>query len=328
VAKDSSRIVERFVGQKLVVVGDIIIDQYVGGTVKRISPEAPIPILRESSREKRLGGAAYVAGLLCSLGAEVQLIGIVGTDTEGGEVLRLAEEQGIGVSRVVRAPGRPTTLKTRLVASRQQMLRVDREDDSAVGRSLAEAVEGAARESMAEGSALVLSDYDKGLFRGGKWTGLIKNWRGAGKPVLADAKPGNIGLLRGVSVATPNQSEAASAAGIVIEDEASLNKAGLKLLKTLSAEGLLITRGPQGMALFRPGRKVTHIPTKAREVFDVTGAGDAVIATMALCLTCGAALETAARIANSAGGVVVGKLGVAKLTAAELRRAVRQETPR
>ncbi len=321
--KNVIKIIDEFKGRKLVVVGDIILDRYVSGEVSRISPEAPIPVLRERQREERLGGAAYVASLLKALGAEAELIGIIGDDTAGEAVLRLADKQGIDTAGIVKTPARPTTLKTRLVASRQQMLRLDREDCSAVDSSLLASVMRTAGDRAAAAGALVFSDYDKGLFRGGKWSSLIKAWRTAGKPVLADFKPGNAGLFRGITVATPNQKEAAQAVGGEIEDEASLEKAGTKLLKVTAAEGMLITRGPQGMALFQAGKKVMHVPTRAREVFDVTGAGDAVIAVMALALAGGADLRLAARLANYAGGVVVGKLGVALISGNELKAAAR-----
>ncbi len=321
--KNAIKIIDGFKGRKLVVIGDIILDRYISGEVSRISPEAPIPVLRERSREERLGGAAYVASLLKALGAEAELFGIIGDDVAGEAVLHLADKQGIDTAGVVKTSARPTTLKTRLVASRQQMLRLDREDCSAVDNSLLVSVINAAGEEAAVAGALILSDYDKGLFRGGKWSSLIKTWRAAGKPVLADFKPGNADLFRGITVATPNQKEAAQVVGGEIADQASLEQAGAKLLEVTAAEGMLITRGSQGMSLFQAKDETMHISTKAREVFDVTGAGDAVITVMALALAGGADLRLAARLANYAGGVVVGKLGVASISGDELKTAAR-----
>ncbi len=313
--------IERFKGRKLVVVGDIILDQYLSGDVNRISPEAPIPILRERRRERRLGGAAYVASLIKGLGAEVDLAGVVGDDREGEEILRLGREQGIDMGGVMAADGRPTTLKTRLVGQRQQMLRVDREEDAPFKASLVKAVLGQAADAADNADALVLSDYDKGLFGDKAVTGLVRRWRRAGRPVLADFKPANWRNFCGVTLATPNQAEASAMAGMALPDGKSLEKAGAKLVKMLSAQGVVITRGEDGMALFQAGKKTQHLATTAREVFDVTGAGDAVVAMMALALASGADLSLAARLANLAGGVAVGKLGAAMLSVAELRSA-------
>jgi rfaE bifunctional protein kinase chain/domain len=295
-------IVGRFQNKNILVVGDLILDHYIWGKVRRISPEAPVPVVEVEKESFLLGGAANVANNIVSLGARAAVVGIVGKDMAG---------EAIFVSN------RPTTVKTRVVAHNQQVVRFDREDIKYVaGRVLRGVLEHI--DSLYRGfDAIIISDYRKGMISGGMISGIVEKSRRKKMFIAVDPKVGHFNFYKGVSVVTPNVAEAASGANIEIRDEKTLVRAGRALLKRLGCRAVLVTRGEQGMSLFEK-KGVSHIPTAARKVYDVTGAGDTVISAFTLACAAGASMAEAAVIANHAAGVVVGEVGTAVATPEQL----------
>jgi D-beta-D-heptose 7-phosphate kinase/D-beta-D-heptose 1-phosphate adenosyltransferase len=308
---------------KVLVTGDLILDRWVWGEVERISPEAPVPVLDLKGETFSLGGAANVAANLRALGAEVELAGLVGGDLERDRFLSLCRETGIGSSGIAVDDKRPTTTKTRVIGHNQQIVRIDRETRSPAGHDLAGKLCQTVSKMIDGLNAVVLSDYGKGVLTDGFLDGMRSIVRGRDLPIVVDPKNPHFHVYRDFTVLTPNVHEAATGAGIKVKDEPSLVEAGFKIRASLNLRAVLVTRGPQGMSLFERGRDVVHIPTVARNVYDVTGAGDTVAATMALALGAGYSLEEGAHLANHAAGVVVGKFGTATLTLPELEAAIR-----
>lgn len=296
---------------KVLVAGDIMLDRYWFGEVDRISPEAPVPVVRVARREDRLGGAANVARNIVALGAQASLLGIVGSDEAGGRVAALAREAGIN-SCLVTDDTSPTTLKMRVLGRQQQLLRVDFEEGP--GMQCLDRLDALARQLIAQHDMLVLSDYAKGALE--RVEVLIAAAREAGVPVLVDPKGHLYQRYRGATVITPNRSEMQDAVGRW-KDEDDLEQRAQKLRTDLDLEALLVTRSEQGMTLFsEQGRE--HTDAHAHEVFDVSGAGDTVLAALAVTRAAGLSWFDAVLWANRAGGVVVGKLGTSVVTAGEL----------
>jgi len=314
--------IKKFRNGKILVVGDLILDQYIWGQVNRISPEAPVPVVTVSSESLQLGGAANVANNIRSLGGRVDLCGVVGADEGSRRFLKVLEEQGIGRDGVLTAQDRPTTRKTRVVAHNQQLVRYDTEKADAISGVLEARISRYVAACIRSASALVVSDYAKGVVTPRVMADLTELADRHGIPVIVDPKVAHIGRYKGVTVITPNHLEAAQAAGLHGDDEATLLDAGRQLHQRLGCRAVLITRGERGMSLVEGGGKVTHIPTVARQVFDVTGAGDTVVATLALALSAGATMRQAAVLANHAAGIVVGMVGTGTVTAAQLDEAL------
>jgi rfaE bifunctional protein kinase chain/domain len=319
-------------GRRVLVVGDVMLDEFLWGRVSRISPEAPVPVVEVTRQSFHLGGAGNVAANVRALGGEATLVGLVGADAAGASVEAALREAGVLPRLVVSKTGRPTTVKTRIVAHHQQVVRADREQTGDVEGPTAAALVDALREALASCDALVVSDYQKGVVAPALLRRALPLARRRRLPVLVDPKLRHFRLFRGVTLVTPNQLEAEQATGLPLRDERELAAAGRRILSLLGCRAALVTRGEHGMSLFERGRAPLHVPTAAREVFDVTGAGDSVIATMALALAAGASLLEAAVLANEAAGVVVGKLGTAQASPAELlasvRLAARRRPPR
>jgi D-beta-D-heptose 7-phosphate kinase/D-beta-D-heptose 1-phosphate adenosyltransferase len=309
-------------GRRVLVLGDVMLDQFLWGRVARISPEAPVPVVEISSETFHLGGAANVAGNVRALGGEAVVAGVVGDDPAGVRVRRALAEGGIEDALSVADGARPTTVKTRIIAHHQQVVRADREVAHDVAGSLERALLESVRAALPSCSAVILSDYQKGVVTPSLMKSVLAAARRHGVPVLVDPKVRHFALYRRVTVVTPNQAEAEQATGVRIRSEDDLAEAGARILRRLQCQAALVTRGEQGMTLFEPARRPLHIPTAAREVFDVTGAGDTVIATLGLALCARAKLAEAARLANVAAGVVVGKLGTATATPEEVLAAV------
>jgi D-beta-D-heptose 7-phosphate kinase/D-beta-D-heptose 1-phosphate adenosyltransferase len=303
--------VSRFAGRRVVVWGDLMVDRYLWGHVDRISPEAPVPVVEIERESFSLGGAGNVAANLRALGAEAVLVGVLGRDADGDALLEAFASRGIDTRRVVRDPARPTTVKTRVIAHSQQVVRTDRESRAEVTGEAAAALAHGLEEEIARADGLIVSDYGKGVITAGGIELALREALRRKVHVSVDPKESHIDAYRGVSILTPNQHEAGGVMGRRIVDEASLLAVGRGLLERVHAKAVLITRGPDGMSLFEAGGRITHLPTVAREVYDVTGAGDTVVAVVALGLAAGADFPEACVLANHAAGVVIREVGTA-----------------
>jgi len=307
-------LVGRFAGRRLMVLGDLMLDRYLWGRVERISPEAPVPVVDIERESWSLGGAGNVAANLCALGAEAMLAGVVGDDADGLALLRALDERGVDTRLVVRDPDRPTTVKTRVIAHAQQVVRYDREVRTEVGGEPLHALRGSIERELRWCEGMVVSDYGKGVIVPALLDPVLEGARGRGIHVSVDPKESHIDAYRGVSILTPNQHEAGGIMGRRIRDDESLMAVGWGLRERVDAAAVLVTRGAQGMSLFERGGRYTHLPTAARDVYDVTGAGDTVVSVVALGLAAGADYPGACLLANHAAGVVIREVGTATCT--------------
>ena len=314
----------RFGARRVLVVGDLMLDRYQWGTVRRISPEAPVPVLRLERETEVAGGAANVARNLVGLGLRVCIAGITGQDPHRERLLALLKEQGVETDAVLSDPTRPTTTKTRLVGDHQQMLRIDAERIAPVDSGLAERLLAAVGERLSAVDAVLLSDYAKGVLIGDTCAHIIAVARDRGLPVLVDPKGSDFERYRGATAITPNRAELALAAGVDSDDLDALLGAAERMRERLELEQLILTLGELGVALV-DATGVHRIPAVAREVFDVSGAGDTVIATVAAGRAAGLDPIDTAHLANLAAGVVVGKVGTAAIAADELAAAIADE---
>ena len=322
---DLWHLVPRLNGRRVLVVGDIMLDRFVYGDMERISPEAPVPILRHASDRSMLGGAGNVAANLRSLGGEALLLGLIGDDAEGAAIWRLCGEAGIAAEALVEVAGRCTSLKTRFVVQGQQVLRYDREEVGAAGPDARRALTAAFDAALATAETVVLSDYGKGTLADDTAAELIGRARARGLSVVVDPKGRDYARYAGATLVTPNLRELAEASGTQPNGDGDIAAAAQALIARFGLHSMLVTRSAAGMSLIGPAGAV-HLPANAREVFDVSGAGDTVVSVLALGLAEGLSLEAAARVANAAAGVVVGKRGTAQVTPAELIVALRSGT--
>ncbi|MBW1780731.1 MAG: D-glycero-beta-D-manno-heptose-7-phosphate kinase [Deltaproteobacteria bacterium] len=317
--------IDRFVKTRILVLGDIIMDEYIWGNVSRISPEAPVPVVDVEQETKMLGGAANVIRNMATLGAKPILCGVVGDDTTGKEILSVLARMGLKTEGVVSEPGRPTSIKTRIVAHNQQVVRFDRESRADVRPESIQKLLDYIGDHLDAIDAIVISDYGKGLISGRLMMGMreLSESHSGGKLIIAvDPKTGNFEYYKGVDVITPNHHEAGVFCGFEILDRDTLKQAGKKMVDDLECRSVLITQGKHGMTLFERNGEITHIPTVAKKVFDVTGAGDTVIGTISLGLAAGLDLRSAAILSNFAAGIVVGELGTSAVRAEELKKAI------
>ncbi len=311
-------LVEALAGASVLVVGDVMLDRYVYGDVERISPEAPIPVLRVARETAMPGGAGNVARNLAALGGRPHLVAAVGDDAAGRELGSLVADM---TADLVRVPGRPTTVKTRYIAERQQLLRADAEDGQALTGAHQRALIEAATAALEGAAAVVLSDYGKGVLGGPVLSALIAAAGKRDTPVIVDPMGEDYGVYRGADLLTPNRRELQRAAGMEVSDVAGLIAAARKVIAECGVGGVLATRGGEGMTLVPATGEATHLPTMALEVFDVSGAGDTVVAALACALAAGVPLLDAVELANLAAGIVVGKVGTAVARAEELKAA-------
>ena len=307
---------------RLLVVGDLMLDEYVWGHVERISPEAPVPVVSVLNEEFTLGGAANVAKNLCLLGARVAVAGVVGTGPQGSRLRSELAKLGVDVGAVVEEAGRPTTRKTRIIAEHQQVLRIDRETTREISRASEQALMSRVLERVPDVDVVLISDYGKGAITRALIESLAAKARSAGKLTIADPKGIDFSKYAGLTLITPNKKEAALAAGIEVRDEPGLQAAGQRLLETVAIDKLLITCGKDGMVFFERGAVPLKIGTRALQVYDVSGAGDTVVAVLGLGLAAGLSYPDAIAMANAAAGVVVGKVGTAGASRAELAEAL------
>jgi rfaE bifunctional protein kinase chain/domain len=317
-------VVNSFSRVRVLVIGDLILDEFIWGQVSRISPEAPIPVVWVKSESFVPGGSCNVANNIRSLGGQADVIGVIGNEGRGRMLLELLEKKDIGVSGIIKDASRPTTLKTRVVAHHQQVVRIDREEVAPLSKDIQRRIIADVRRRIKNFDAVCVEDYGKGVITPELVQEIVKLARRYGKIITVDPKESHLSYYRGVSCITPNHHEASTLAKIAIRDDASLSRAGQKLLRVLACENVLITRGENGMCLFQKGLKPVKIPTLAQDVFDVSGAGDTVIGTYTLALGSKAAPIEAAHLANCAAGIVVGKVGTATVTQNELLARVRQ----
>jgi D-beta-D-heptose 7-phosphate kinase/D-beta-D-heptose 1-phosphate adenosyltransferase len=314
---------------RVLIVGDLILDRYVWGTVERISPEAPIPVLAARSTETRLGGAGNVAANLRAMEAEVEVLGVVGEDERGAALIELFRGIGVEHAGVLRLGDRPTTEKTRMLGQGMQMLRVDWEEARALAEADAARLVRGLDGRLARARAVVLSDYGKGVLCAPVLRAVIDGARAAGVPVLVDPKGADYARYRGATLVTPNRKEAEEALHRRLPSPGDMPAALRDLVRVAGVEGAVITLGPDGMAYLhaRGGEERSgHVSTVARAVFDVTGAGDTVIAHLALGLAVGLEFEACVHLANHAAGIVVGKAGAASVTRAELMAVLERGT--
>lgn len=310
----------------ILVIGDLMVDRYIWGKVKRISPEAPVPVVEVTEENLLLGGAANVAHNVLSLGGKVFITGTTGIDETGKVLINKLNETGFNTDGIVLDEKRPTTVKTRVIAHSQQVVRFDREEKTDISSSTLSMIIEYVKSCLPRIKGIIVSDYCKGLITKKLIKTLLKL---AGPRIFlsVDPKIGHFDYYKGVDLLTPNINEASFASGIDITDEKTLVSAGNILMKKLQCNSLIITRGDEGMTLFEKGRKISHIPTCAQEVYDVSGAGDTVIAALTLCRAAGAPLKDSAIIANHAAGVVVGKVGTAVATRKDVLRQMRTCKP-
>jgi D-beta-D-heptose 7-phosphate kinase/D-beta-D-heptose 1-phosphate adenosyltransferase len=305
----------RFSSLRILVLGDVMLDRFIWGAVKRISPEAPVPVVEVKSETAMLGGAGNVLRNLITLGARAGLCGVVGEDVFAAQIKELIHALKVDSAGLITDPQRPSTVKTRVIAHSQQLVRIDQEKRSplppALNRSLWEYL----KKVLPAADAVIVSDYAKGVVS----ASLMARLSGAySKIISVDPKVENLSFFKGVTIITPNHLEAAAGAGVPLDAPDYAARAGRLLLARLNTGAVLITRGEQGMSLFYEGNEI-HIPTTAQQVYDVTGAGDTVISTLTLGLAAGLDLEEASWLANRAAGIVVGEVGTSAISYQNLR---------
>jgi len=309
-------------GRTVLVLGDAMLDHYIWGDALRISPEAPVPVVKVERESQRLGGAANVAHNVRSLGGTPLLVSVTGDDN-GGRLLRSTlERHEIDTAPLVTDPDRPTIKKTRLVARGQQVVRIDREQVSRLGDAPFQRLAQQVESLLPKAEAVLISDYGKGVICRRLLDAFLPRFREQGLPVCVDPKETHFHSYKQVTILTPNKREASFAAGQPITDDESLEEVGQRLLAGLQAENLLITRGEEGMSLFRAGQPTVHISAAGRDVYDVTGAGDTVISTLALGLAARVPVEDVTRLANHAASRVIRELGTATTSLDEIRASL------
>jgi len=316
----------QFNDRRILVIGDLMLDEYVWGDVGRISPEAPVQVVSVEREAFTLGGAGNVVNNLTALGASVSVAGVIGDGEDGRTMMDRFAALGADASAVIRETGRRTTRKTRVIAANQHVVRIDRETVKPVAAKTHDRMETRIRDIISSADIVLISDYDKGLLTPPFLARIVRSARERGKRVLCDPKGRDFSKYRGADLITPNRKEAALAAGIDIRNEASLQRAADAIMGAADLPHLLITQGKEGMTLFGRDRPPLRIPAEARQVFDVSGAGDTVLSIVGLSLAAGASLERAARLANAAAGIVVGKVGAAAVSRAELESALGRST--
>jgi D-beta-D-heptose 7-phosphate kinase/D-beta-D-heptose 1-phosphate adenosyltransferase len=321
------KIANRFPEVKILVVGDLMMDRFIWGKVSRISPEAPVPVVLFEREDFILGGAANVVNNIHSLGGQVSLCGVVGDDEFGNKILEKINEIGVKTEGIFEEKDRRTTVKTRIIAHQhpyqQQLARIDRETIDHLKPYTSQSLFNFLSENISHFDGIVISDYGKGVLTRKLSQAIIRKAKRLKKFVMVDPKPKNFSFYKGATVITPNAKEAGEASGVPVTNLQSLNKAGKILLNKSEGAILIITQGEEGMTVFESSQKSFPVPTIAKDVYDVTGAGDTVIGTLALAWGAGANLKEAAMLANCAAGIVVGKMGTATATREEFIKVIR-----
>jgi D-beta-D-heptose 7-phosphate kinase/D-beta-D-heptose 1-phosphate adenosyltransferase len=315
--------VARFSAAKVIVIGDIIMDRYIWGSVSRISPEAPVPVVDVNQETETLGGGGNVVHNMHSLGAKPLICGVVGDDSDGRRIKQKIQSIGLRTDGILTEAGRPTSVKTRIVAHAQQVVRFDIEKRKALSRETTEKLVGFVRNELDSIDILVVSDYGKGVISGHLLAAIKDLIRRHPVRIAVDPKTANMDLYDRVDVLTPNHYEAEAFCNTDIIDEEGIVRAGNHILERLHCNAVIITQGSKGMTLLQRSGQVTHIAAQARNVFDVTGAGDTVIGALSLGLASGLGFRDAAILANAAAGIVVGEFGTCAVRADALKEALR-----
>lgn len=313
---------DAFKGKRIAVVGDLMMDRYFWGSVGRISAEAPVPIVEVESESTRLGGAANVGNNIASLGGIPLMIGVIGNDDSGKALRSLISEQGFPTEGIVVDGSRPTTVKTRVIAHYQHVVRVDREVKDDISEPIQQKILDVLKRHIDSLDAIILEDYNKGVIVKGLIAELINAAKAKSRIVTVDPKFHNFFEYKNVTVFKPNRKETEEALSCRLSDRQSIEQAGRTLVQRLEAENILLTLGEKGMSLFERAGGTTHVPTMAREVADVSGAGDTVISTLTVALAAGASVREASSLANFAGGVVCGEVGIVPIDKKTLYDAV------
>ena len=309
----------------LLVIGDLMLDEYLWGEVDRISPEAPVQVVAIQKEDFTLGGAGNVVNNAVALGAKVSITGVIGTGRNGQLLLERFNELGVDTSLIIQEPDRATTQKTRIIAANQHVLRIDRETKQDISGPTLEKMIRLIEDKMPDIDVVLISDYGKGLITKNLLSKVIASAKKHGKMIIVDPKGLDFSKYSGVSLLTPNKKEAALASGVEINDESSLEKAANKILENIRLDNLLITCGKDGMVLFEKNKKPFRVRAKSRQVFDVSGAGDTVLAVFGLALASGASIHNSVALANTAAGIVVGKVGTATVSKQELASALKSD---
>jgi D-beta-D-heptose 7-phosphate kinase/D-beta-D-heptose 1-phosphate adenosyltransferase len=322
--KRGVEILNNFKKASVLVIGDIVMDHFIWGKVRRISPEAPVPVVEVNSESLMLGGAANVVNNIHSLGGKVLVCGVIGKDDMGKNIVHELRLKGIPSDGVIVEENRPTSVKTRVIAHSQQVVRFDREKKDKIHLDTMKLIIDYTKGKISSVDTVVISDYAKGIISEELVEEVINIAKRKGKPVAVDPKVSHFDYYKYATIVTPNNDEASQASGVDIESDSSLLRAGEVLLNKLGSDAVLITRGEHGMSLFENNGSITHIPTVAKEVYDVSGAGDTVIGTVALAMASNASFKEAAVISNFAAGIVVGKVGTATVAPKELKDAIEE----
>jgi D-glycero-beta-D-manno-heptose-7-phosphate kinase len=318
----------RIAGKKIAVVGDLMIDRYIWGTVSRISPEAPVPVVDMETEQARLGGAANVAMNIKSLGGEPLLIGVIGADNSGKQLAELLREHHFSVNGILTDTTRPTTVKTRVIAHNQHVVRIDRESRAEISYTMQDQIVTTLRNHLESIDAIILEDYNKGVIVKTLIKQVVELAAAHGKIISVDPKFNNFFEYENVTVFKPNRKEVEEVLGRRLEGEPDITTAGTSLLQKLKAKNVLLTLGERGMTLFEENGNITRAATKARKVADVSGAGDTVVSTMTMALAGGATAKEAATLANFAGGIVCGYVGIVPIDKEELKKTVIEDMSR
>jgi D-beta-D-heptose 7-phosphate kinase/D-beta-D-heptose 1-phosphate adenosyltransferase len=302
-------ILKKFPGQRILVLGDIILDWYWWGQASRLSPEAPVPVVRKQRTTLQPGGAGNTAANLAALGARVSLFGVVGDDPHAGDIRTALSAYGVDTHGLIADTGRPTTTKTRVIAAHQQVVRVDEEATEQVSEGIVAGVLEGVRNNLGNADAVVISDYAKGFLTPGLLRGLMDEARRAGKRVFADPKGADATRYQGVFLLKPNRLELGLLTGLPASTHADVLAAGNRLAASMPGTHVLVTEGSEGMTLFSGSDSPQHVAPKPRQVFDVTGAGDTVLAVIAMAVTAGASWSQAMQLAAEAAGIAIGQMG-------------------
>lgn len=316
--KKYTDMIHGFSKQHIMVVGDIMMDEYIWGDANRISPEAPVPVVVVKERTYHPGGAANTVSNILSLGAKSSLLGISGKDSNGTLFRKVLKDAGIDISHIISTPSRPTTVKVRIIARGQQVMRADQEEVGPISDSILKKIIAHFDNLIDKVDGVAISDYDKGVITPKLMAHIINTSKEAGKIIAADIKPPNMFLFKGVTVITPNRMEASQMSGIKIRDEASLREAGLRLREIMGLKTVLITLGEGGMAIFNGDEEMEIIPAVSTQVYDVTGAGDTVLSTLVVAMSAGYCFKDSVALSNYAAGVVVRKRGTTSVDKEEL----------